>query len=214
MGAGVMSAHGNPAAPSGAIHTVSGPALLLPGDDIDTDRIMPARFLKAVTFDGLEAHLLEDDRLEAAGRGLTHPFDEPSRRAARVLVVGRNFGCGSSREHAPQAIRRWGIRGIVGESFAEIFFGNSLMLGLPCVTISRTDLAALGVAVSGNAGLVVSVDLDARTVSAGSLTAPASLPESARHALTSGEWDATSLLLADYDAVRQKAQGLPYIAGF
>ena len=209
-----MSAPTNPAAPSGAIHVVSGPALLLPGDDIDTDRIMPARFLKAVTFDGLEAHLFEDDRREAAGRNLTHAFDDPGRRAARVLVVGRNFGCGSSREHAPQAIRRWGIRAVVGESFAEIFFGNSLMLGLPCVTIARSDLAALGAAVSNDAGLNVSVDLDARTVSAGSLTAQASLPESARHALTSGEWDATALLLADYDAVRQKAQGLPYIAGF
>jgi 3-isopropylmalate/(R)-2-methylmalate dehydratase small subunit len=214
MGAAVLSAPTNSPSPSGAIHAVSGPALLQPGDDIDTDRIMPARFLKAVTFDGLETHLFEDDRREATGRGLTHPFDDPLRRTARVLVVGRNFGCGSSREHAPQAIRRWGIRAIVGESFAEIFFGNALMLGLPCVSIPRSDLAALGAAVSQNAGLNVSVDLDARTVSAGNLTAPATLPEAARHALTSGEWDATALLLADYDDVRRTAGRLPYLRGF
>jgi 3-isopropylmalate/(R)-2-methylmalate dehydratase small subunit len=200
---------------SGAkILRVSGPALVLAGDDIDTDRIMPARFLRAITFEGLEAHLFEDDRREAASRGLRHAFDDPARRAARVLIVGRNFGCGSSREHAPQALARWGIRAIIGESFAEIFFGNAVMLGLPCVAIERSALASAGAAAGADARLEVVVDLAAQTVSAGRLSAPASMPESARQALISGAWDATALLLADYDAVRRTARSLPYVAGF
>jgi len=193
---------------------VSGPALVLPGDDIDTDRIMPARFLKAVTFEGLESHLFEDDRLEAANRGLTHVFDEATRRGARVLVVGRNFGCGSSREHAPQAIRRWGIAAIVGESFAEIFFGNSLMMGLPCVTLASADAARLRTTVESDSSAPVAVDLEAGTVGAGGLVWRASMPESARQALISGAWDATGILLADYDAVRRVAASLPYVSGF
>ena len=193
---------------------VSGRALVLRGDDIDTDRIMPARFLRAVTFEGLEAYMFEDDRREAAERNLIHPFDDAARRDARVLIVGRNFGCGSSREHAPQAIVRWGIRAIVGESFAEIFFGNAVMLGLPCLTLSPGDLASIGQAAAADPELVVDVDLEARTVSAGGELFAASMPESARHALTSGAWDATALLLSDYDEVRRTAARLPYIAGF
>lgn len=196
------------------VTTVSGRALVLPGDDIDTDRIMPARFLRAVTFEGLEAYMFEDDRREAAERNLIHPFDDAARRDARVLIVGRNFGCGSSREHAPQAIVRWGIRAIVGESFAEIFFGNSVMLGLPCVTLSPGDLASISRAAAADPELVVGVDLEARTVSAGGDSFAASMPESARHALMSGAWDATALLLSDYDEVRRTAERLPYIAGF
>jgi 3-isopropylmalate/(R)-2-methylmalate dehydratase small subunit len=195
------------------VSQVAGPAMVLPGDDIDTDRIMPARFLKAVTFEGLESHLFEDDRKEAASRGLTHVFDDASRRAARVLVVGRNFGCGSSREHAPQAIRRWGIRAVVGESFAEIFFGNSLMMGLPCVTISAGEAAQLRSAVESDPSAAVAVDLEAGTVTAGDLMCRTSMPESARQALLSGAWDATGILLADYDAVRRVAASLPYVTG-
>jgi len=195
------------------VSQVAGPAMVLPGDDIDTDRIMPARFLKAVTFEGLESHLFEDDRKEAASRGLTHVFDDVARRSARVLVVGRNFGCGSSREHAPQAIRRWGIRAVVGESFAEIFFGNSLMMGLPCVTISAADAIQLRSAVESDPAAPVAVDLEAGTVTANRLVCRMSMPESARQALISGAWDATGILLADYEAVRRVAASLPYVTG-
>ena len=196
------------------ILAVSGRALVMPGDDIDTDRIMPARFLRAVTFEGLEAHLFEDERQETRQRGALHPFDDPARRDARVLIVGSNFGCGSSREHAPQAIRRWGIRAIVGASFAEIFFGNAVMMGVPCVSVTRAGLSSLAAAVHADPSLEVVVDLEALTVSAGSLSVAASLPESARQALVSGAWDATGLLMRDYEAVRQGARNLPYISGF
>jgi len=209
-----VSASRNSQATSGAVRVVNGPGIVLPGDDIDTDRIMPARFLRAITFDGLEAHLFEDDRREAAGRSVVHAFDDPRRRNARVLFVGRNFGCGSSREHAPQAIQRWGVRAIVGESFAEIFAGNALMLGLPCVTVPRSDLVTLRARVTMDPDVHVAVDLEAGTVTAGELSVRAILPESARHALISGEWDATALLLADYEDVRRTAARLPYLAGF
>ena len=193
---------------------VTGTAIVLPGDDIDTDRIMPARFLRAITFDGIEAHLFEDDRRSLAAHGTSHPFDEAARRAARVLIVGANFGCGSSREHAPQAILRWGIRAIVGESFAEIFFGNAVAIGLPCVTITAADAKQLARAVQDDAGAVVTVDLQNRVVSARGVTAAAAIPDSAREALISGQWDATALLLEHYDDVDRVAAALPYLYGF
>jgi 3-isopropylmalate/(R)-2-methylmalate dehydratase small subunit len=189
-----------------------GPAVVLTGDDIDTDRIMPARFLRAITFEGLERHVFEDDRREAAGHGQVHPFDEAARRQARVLVTGRNFGCGSSREHAPQALFRWGICAIVGPSFAEIFFGNAVMIGLPCVTVSESDLDWLRRTVAGDPALAVAVDLESMTVSAAGRSVPASMPDASRQALVSGAWDAIGLLLQDYDAVRQVAARLPYLA--
>jgi 3-isopropylmalate/(R)-2-methylmalate dehydratase small subunit len=193
---------------------VTGTAIVLPGDDIDTDRVMPARFLKAITFEGLEAYVFADDRKEAAGRGLTHAFDDVSRREARVLVTGRNFGCGSSREHAPQALRRWGLRAIVGPSFAEIFFGNAVMIGLPCVTVADAELEWLRETVTKDATLSVDVDLDTMTVTAGGRTIKASMPPTARHALISGAWDGTGLLLEDYEQVRRVAGRLPYLRGF
>ena len=125
------------------IERVTGRGIVLRGPDVDTDRIMPARFLRAITFDGLEHHVFEDDRLSARQSGTVHPFDQPGVQGASVLVVNNNFGSGSSREHAPQGLRRWGIRAIVGESFAEIFFGNSLMIGLACVTAAPSDVEAL-----------------------------------------------------------------------
>src|SRR5262249_28067708 len=128
---------------SSRIDRVSGRTIVLHGDDLDTDRIMPARFLKAVTFEGLETHVFEDDRRAIKAQGGQHPFDDPSRTGARILLTGVNFGCGSSREHAPQGLLRWGLRAIVAESFAEIFAGNALMIGLVCVSAAASDLEIL-----------------------------------------------------------------------
>ena len=196
------------------IARVKGRAVAVHGDDIDTDRIIPARFLKAITFEGLEDHLFEDDRREATGRGQVHPFEEPSHRGARVLLVGGNFGCGSSREHAPQAIARWGIQALVGESFAEIFFGNSVMIGLPCVTVDRAALERLMALADENPALEWVVDLGSGRLTAGDQSAPVTMPEAARSALQSGNWDATALLLDRYEDVERTAARLPYLAGW
>ena len=198
---------------SSVVSRVTGRAISLPGNDIDTDRIMPARFLKAVTFEGLEAHVFEDDRLEATGRGQMHPFDDPARRGARVFLTGINFGCGSSREHAPQALSRWGVQAVVGVSFAEIFAGNSLMIGLPCVQVAPEDLARLRAA-SADPAAEFAVDLSAKQVSSGGVSVSLTMPDAAREALMSGAWDATGLLLANYDDVNATAARLPYVSGF
>ena len=193
---------------------ITGRALVLRGDDVDTDRIMPARFLRSVSFDGLEQHVFEDDRRALAGAGRTHPFDRTENRAATVLLVNRNFGCGSTREHAPQGIARWGIKAVVGESFAEIFFANATALGVPCVTVSADDAQALMRAVEAEPGIQLAVDVAALEVRAGAVAADAAMPASAREAFLSGTWDATAMLTADYDVVRRAAARLPYIAGF
>jgi 3-isopropylmalate/(R)-2-methylmalate dehydratase small subunit len=196
------------------IERVQGRAVAVHGDDIDTDRIIPARFLKAITFEGLEDHVFEDDRREATGRGQVHPFDEPSRRGAAVLLVGGNFGCGSSREHAPQAIARWGIQAIVGESFAEIFFGNSVMIGLPCVTVDRKSLDRLMAIADAQPQMTWVVDLASSRLTAGDQSFPVTMPDAARSALQSGNWDATALLLDRYEEVERTAARLPYVAGW
>jgi 3-isopropylmalate/(R)-2-methylmalate dehydratase small subunit len=192
------------------VERVEGGALAMPGDDIDTDRIIPARYLKAITFEGLEASLFADDRAQVAAAGGRHPFDDPAGRDASVLLVNANFGCGSSREHAPQAIARRGIRAVVGESFAEIFAGNSLMIGLPCLTVSRDDMRRLMDAVTSSPGLTCEVDLRHNRVTVGAVSVTASMPPAARDALLSGTWDATAALLEDYAAVEKVAHALPY----
>lgn len=192
--------------------TIGGVALALRGSDIDTDRIMPARFLRAVSFDGLEDHVFVDDRAAARARGQRHPFDDPSRRDAAVLIVQDNFGGGSSREHAPQALQRRGIRVIVGISFAELFAANSLAIGLPCVTAARADVEAL--MERADRGERVEVGLGAMRARAGSLDIAVTMPDAARHAILSGEWDVTGTLLRDYEQVEQVAAALPYIRGF
>jgi 3-isopropylmalate/(R)-2-methylmalate dehydratase small subunit len=196
------------------IQIVEGRALPLRGEDIDTDRIMPARFLKSITFEGLDTHVFEDDRLEAKRAGRVHPFDEMKYQSASILLANRNFGAGSSREHAPQGVRRWGIRAIVAESFAEIFFGNSLMIGLPCVTASAKDVEILMSIVEGHPEAVLALDLKARTCQVNGTTVRVSIPDHVRDTLMTGAWDTTGLLLDNYDQVNAVAARLPYLAGF
>jgi 3-isopropylmalate/(R)-2-methylmalate dehydratase small subunit len=200
--------------PDSRISRVTGNALVLRGDDIDTDRIMPARFLRSVSFDGLERHLFEDDRAAAGrGGGQPHPLDSTAGAGATILLVNRNFGCGSSREHAPQAIVRYGFKAVVGESFAEIFFSNAVALGLPCVVAAKDDVQALMAAVESGAGQPVEIDLTTLEVRAGAVRAAVTLPAPAREAFLAGTWDATALLTADFDVVRQVEARLGYEFG-
>jgi 3-isopropylmalate/(R)-2-methylmalate dehydratase small subunit len=192
------------------ITAVTGRALPLRGNELDTDRIMPARFLKAVTFDGLERHVFEDDRKDNPG----HPFNNPTYNGAAILVVNENFGCGSSREHAPQGLLRWGIKAIVGESYSEIFRGNSSVLGMPCFTAPRADIERLQTYIEQHPQAVVTADVSTGVVSAGDLTIQAGLPAGVRDAFLTDKWNPTSMLLADYEKVRDTASRLPYVAGF
>jgi 3-isopropylmalate/(R)-2-methylmalate dehydratase small subunit len=188
--------------------TSTGIALLL--DDIDTDRIIPARFLRCVTFDGLGEHAFEDDRLQDKN----HPFDKPQFQGAGILVAGRNFGCGSSREHAPQSLMRWGIKAIIAESFAEIFFGNCGSLGIPAVKASRADLEKLAAAIEENPTLEITLDLQQLKVSAGNVSFSVTMPDSARDALVTGQWDYLGRLLSAADQVAVHAKKVPYLTGF
>ena len=191
------------------ITSVEGTALPLRGDDIDTDRIIPARYLRAITFEGMERHVFEDDRKASA-----HPFDDPRFAGARILLVNGNFGCGSSREHAPQAIYRWGIRAIVGESFSDIFFGNSVAIGLPCVTAPRADLDALMALVDRRPRTTVRVDLARLILESDTMTFEVRLPLPTQQAFVSGTWDTTGMMLEQFGEVRAAAERLPYIKGF
>ena len=192
------------------ITEITGTGIPLLIDDIDTDRIIPARYLRCVTFDGLGEHAFEDDRQQDH----THSFDDPHYQGASVLIGGRNFGCGSSREHAPQSLMRWGIEAIIAESFAEIFFGNCTTLGVPCVCASRADLEQLAALVKAEPELPVTVDLSKHSVRAGHLTVAVTILDSARISLTTGKWDFLGQLLEGTDAVRQTAATLPYMSGF
>ena len=196
------------------IDRIGGRAVPLRGHDIDTDRIIPARFLKSVSFEGLEKHAFEDDRTQLEERGQMHAFSDPRYAGAKILIVNGNFGCGSSREHAPQALQRWGIRAVVGESFSEIFFGNSVALGMPCLTVAGGDAEALMSAVEANPQVEVTVSVGDQSVSVGGTKYQAAIPAGAREAFTAGTWDATGQLLDDFDRVRAVAKSLPYIAGF
>lgn len=196
------------------IHRVHGRALPLRGDNIDTDRIIPARFLKSITFEGLDRHLFEDDRTQLQAAGQRHPLDDSRYSGASILLANSNFGCGSSREHAPQAIRRHGIRAVVGESFSEIFFGNSVALGMPCVTGEAATLASLMQLVESQPATDVAIDLDQMTVTAGETTHRITLPAAARESFLNGTWDATGLLLDRFEDVEAVAAKLPYVSGW
>jgi 3-isopropylmalate/(R)-2-methylmalate dehydratase small subunit len=182
----------------------------LRGDDIDTDRIMPARFLRAVSFDGLERHLFEDDKAADP----QHSFNNPRYGGAAELVVNRNFGCGSSREHAPQGLARFGIHTMIGESFSEIFQGNSAMLGLPCFTADHTAIDQLQHLVESVPEVSIQADVESGVITAGTLRIHATLPSSLREAFLSGQWNPTAMLLDRFEEVRQVAEHIPYISGF
>lgn len=197
------------------ITQVAGTAVPVPGNDIDTDRIIPARFMKCVTFDGLGEFLFYDVRKNADGTDKEHPLNDPRHAQATILISEANFGCGSSREHAPQALYRWGIRALIAESFAEIFFGNCTTLGIPCVTAAREDAQMLSRLVAENPALPVIVDVEKSRVFYGldgAKNFPVHIPESAREVLINGKWDPIADLLEGEHAVRQTADQLPYLA--
>ena len=189
--------------------TITGRAVVVRGNDMDTDRIIPARYLRTVTFEHLGAHAFEDERV-----GGGHPFDEERFQGASVLLVNKNFGCGSSREHAPQALMRWGIDVFVGESFAEIFFGNCVALGLPCMKVSEADAAALMDAVEADPTIELTLDVASGSIRFGDRTVEASIPDGTRDQLVSGTWDALGELLQNEEEISETAGRLPYISGF
>lgn len=195
---------------------IEGKAIPVRGNDIDTDRIIPARYLKCVVFDGLGEYAFEDDRSQLKERGEVHSLDKPEYADATVMLVNKNFGCGSSREHAPQAIMRWGkgIKAVVGESFAEIFFGNCVALGIPCAVVSEADIQKLMQAVEANPATPVAVNLNDKTVSAGDVTVAFEIPEGVRQQFVEGKWDSTAELVAAKADVAETASRLPYFNGW
>ena len=197
--------------PSGSIQRVAGTALVVQGEDIDTDRIIPARFLKCVSFDALGDQVFADDRQELNG---SHPFDQPAFQGASILIVNGNFGCGSSREHAPQALMRWGIRAVVGASFAEIFFGNCLALGIPCMTAASDEIQLIQQAVIEDPGREWCLDLMALALGSAQDRWAVSLEPGPLDMLRSGRWDATSQLLSRDSELTALMKQLPYINGF
>jgi 3-isopropylmalate/(R)-2-methylmalate dehydratase small subunit len=194
------------------ITRVAGRAVNVPGNDIDTDRIIPARFMKCVTFDGLGEYLFYDMRKNADGSDKPHPLNDPRFKGASILLSGMNFGCGSSREHAPQALQKYGIRAVIAEGFAEIFYGNSATLGMPCVTASRADIEQIAAAVLADPGVEVVIDLVNQKVLFAGKSVAGSIRESARDALVNGRWDPIGELIEGAGTAAQVAGRLPYMA--
>ena len=193
-----------------AISRLDGTAIPVRGNNIDTDRIIPARFLKSITFDGLGDHVFEDDRQSMPN----HPFSNPSYVGASILLANENFGSGSSREHAPQALKRWGIAACIGESFSEIFLGNATTIGLPCATASAAGIKMLMDAVEQTPATRLSLRVDALLVETAQLSQPVLIPAAIQESFLTGQWDAIGLLLDQFDQVRQVAAALPYVKGY
>lgn len=194
------------------ITQVSGRGVYVPGNDIDTDRIIPARFMKCVTFDGLGEFLFYDVRKNADGTDKSHPLNEPRFRGATILLSGSNFGCGSSREHAPQAIQKYGFRAVIAESYAEIFFGNSTGLGIPCASASREDIAKIAAAIEQDPQTMIEIDVAKQEIRFAGQTVKASFRESARDALINGRWDPIGELIEGLPYAKEKAIKLSYLA--
>ncbi len=197
--------------PSGPINKVQGTCIYLQGNDIDTDRIIPARFLKCINFEDLGDQVFADDRKEEKG---LHPFDISQNSNSSILIVNKNFGCGSSREHAPQALMRWGIRAIIGESFAEIFYGNCLSIGIPCAIISESDIKGLINKIRDCKNKEFTIDLNTQKITLLGESWKLKIDNAALESLLSGSWDATSILVNELERVdRTKAQ-IPYLNNF
>ena len=196
------------------ITSVEGTAVPIRGNDIDTDRIIPARYLKEVTFARMGEYPFFDERFDGSGKKKDHPFNDPEYKGASILFVNQNFGCGSSREHAPQALYRFGIKAIIGESFAAIFAGNCTMMGLPAVTVGAGEINQLMRSVEENPRTEYSLDLESKTLSYSNHRIAVELPETYRIALTMGSWDSTALLRANLEQVKKTAAKLPYMSGF
>ena len=194
------------------ITSITGRGVYVPGNDIDTDRIIPARFMKCVTFDGLGEFLFFDVRKNADGSDKPHPLNEPRFKGATVLLSGANFGCGSSREHAPQAIQKYGFKAIIAENFAEIFFGNCTTLGIPCATAAREDIAKIAAAIEKNPATEIVVDVAKQEIRFDGQSVKAEVRAAARDALVNGRWDAIGELLDGMTAMKAKATTLPYLA--
>jgi 3-isopropylmalate/(R)-2-methylmalate dehydratase small subunit len=193
------------------ISQLAGTGVYLPTDDVDTDRIIPARFMKCVTFDGLGEYAFYDERFDAEGKQKPHPINDPKHAGATILLSGRNFGCGSSREHAPQALYRHGFRAVIAESFAEIFFGNCTTLGMPCLVMDGRDIRALAALIDEAPQTEINIDISAGQVSIADVSFPAILPDHAKDALVNGRWDAIADLLEGLDDVKRTATTLPYM---
>ncbi len=192
------------------ITQVTGRGIYVPGDDTDTDRIIPARFMKCITFDGLGEYAFYDERREADGAEKPHPLNDPRFAGSSILFSGSNFGCGSSREHAPQALYRYGFRAVVAESFAEIFFGNSITLGMPCAVMASEDIKAVAGLIETNPAAIITLDVLESKLSVADMDFKATLPDHAREALVKGKWDAIADLLEGLDDIKRVASAQPY----
>ena len=196
------------------VTTITGPGILLRGNDIDTDRIIPARFLKCVTFDGIGEHAFADDIKGLAAKGETHPFADARFANAAILVANQNFGCGSSREHAPQSLKRWGIRAIIAESYSEIFYGNCVSLAVPCFTADHETCAKLQDAIESNPDGELILDIAAATATGPCGTVALQIQSGAQGQFLAGSWDARASLLENMDKVRDIAGRLPYTTNY
>jgi 3-isopropylmalate/(R)-2-methylmalate dehydratase small subunit len=213
-GAGSSDTSGGSSGGAREVKRVTGTAIPLRGNDIDTDQIIPARFMKVVTFDGLGEYAFYDVRYDEYGKERPHPFNDSRYGGARILITNSNFGCGSSREHAPQALMRFGIEAVVAESFAEIFTGNCTAMGVPAVRLTRDDIEELQAVVEAEPSTRIEIDLPSETLTADGREYRVHIPESCRNALTAGSWDSTSVLLSNEQKIRETAAALPYASGF
>ncbi len=196
------------------VSTINGPGIPLRGSDIDTDRIIPARFLKCVTFDGIGEHAFKDDIKGLAQKGETHPFADERFAGAAILVANKNFGCGSSREHAPQSLKRWGIQAIIAESYSEIFYGNCVSLAMPCFTADHDTCARIQSIIEDNPAAELGISVSAATISIGGELIQLEIQPGAQGQFLDGSWDARAGLLENLDGVKEVAAKIPYVSNY